>query len=54
MAIRLPIVGRPPGAAGRSVVALLPVDRNVAKLAGVGFNNFSLCTNIPPDPQQGS
>jgi hypothetical protein len=35
-------------------VGFFPVDADVAHFAAVGFDNFSDCTNIPPDPQQGS
>jgi hypothetical protein len=41
---------QPPG--GR--VGFLPVDADVVGLAAVASMNFSLCTNMPPEPQHGS
>jgi len=36
------------------VIRLLAVDGNVPQLAPWASTNFSLCTNMPPDPQHGS
>jgi hypothetical protein len=35
-------------------VGFLTVDGHIAELAAVGFDELSDCTNMPPEPQQGS
>ncbi len=43
-------LGQPPG----GLVTLLPVDEDVVDAAWCSSTNFFDCTNMPPDPQQGS